>query len=308
MTLDGVIPGLNSPELPSLLSASSSLHTNITSHTPDFQEPKGLRLENIPSRSHPSTAETLSRGGGPCPGPRPHWACSVAERVRAGPGARARAAPGRRRAAAAPPPPPRPGRRARPRFSPPQPGTSRRPPPCSLSQSRPPEGANKRQPVVCPVTIYQLSAPQGSAAAARAGSSACRKCGESSATSAAAVPGASPGFFSERRCPRVADPNAPAHPRLHASLRKLLQLPGHFCNPAERIHQSFAQRQPQARWLVRERRETLMSVHGPVRLRQPFHVPGASRLGRSYPTGGVCKHEGSFGCCDEQRHFPFGIS
>lgn len=40
---------------------------------------------------------------------------------------------------------------------------------CSLCCScRPPEGANKRQPVVCPVIIYQLSAPQGSAAATRA--------------------------------------------------------------------------------------------------------------------------------------------
>lgn len=43
------------------------------------------------------------------------------------------------------------------------------PAPCSLCGScQPPEGANKRQPVVCPVTIYQLSAPQGSAAATRA--------------------------------------------------------------------------------------------------------------------------------------------
>lgn len=40
---------------------------------------------------------------------------------------------------------------------------------CSLCCSRwPPEGANKRQPVVCPVTIYQLSALQGSAAPTRA--------------------------------------------------------------------------------------------------------------------------------------------
>lgn len=46
-----------------------------------------------------------------------------------------------------------------------RPRNSRSPPPCSLCCSCwPPEGANKRQPVVCPVTIYQLSAPQGSAA------------------------------------------------------------------------------------------------------------------------------------------------
>lgn len=43
------------------------------------------------------------------------------------------------------------------------------PAPCSLCCScRPPEGAAKRQPVVRPVTIYQLSAPQGSAAPTRA--------------------------------------------------------------------------------------------------------------------------------------------
>lgn len=48
---------------------------------------------------------------------------------------------------------------------------------------RPPEGANKRQPVVCPVIIDQLSAPRGSAAAPRAESAACRKFAESSATS-----------------------------------------------------------------------------------------------------------------------------
>ncbi|KAF6104297.1 hypothetical protein HJG60_011275 [Phyllostomus discolor] len=50
-----------------------------------------------------------------------------------------------------------------------QPCNAEPPAPCSLCCSRwPPEGANKRQPVVCPVTIYQLRALQGSAAPTRA--------------------------------------------------------------------------------------------------------------------------------------------
>jgi hypothetical protein len=56
-------------------------------------------------------------------------------------------------------------------------------------------------------------------------------------------------FFSwSDAVPRSLIPNAPAHLRLHSSLRKLLQPSRLLGHCAERIHQSFAQRQPQARW------------------------------------------------------------
>lgn len=101
----------------------------------------------------------------------------------------------------------------------PAPLNSALPAPCSLCCScRPPEGANKRQPVVCPVTVYQLSTTRKCGTHTRSESSACRKFGESSAIStaarasagraqaaraqggAASVPGAEPGFFLKRRC------------------------------------------------------------------------------------------------------------
>lgn len=54
----------------------------------------------------------------------------------------------------------------RPRRSPPRTRGAR--PLQPVLSCRPPEGATKRQPVVRPVPVYQLSAPQGSAAPARA--------------------------------------------------------------------------------------------------------------------------------------------
>lgn len=55
-------------------------------------------------------------------------------------------------------------------------------------------------------------------------------------------------YFWSDAVPRSLIPNAPARLSLHSRVRELLLLSEHFCDSAERIHQSFAQCQPQERW------------------------------------------------------------
>jgi hypothetical protein len=139
------------------------------------------------------TTTVKTQGDGKSPRPLSNWACSVAQRVWPGPG--------------------EPGCRTR--CS--EPSARSRPPPAACAAAAGHRrGRPKRQPVVGPVTIYQLSAPQGSAAPTRARkSSACRKFGESSARSSAAAraqggaecgPQRNPLFLLERRGPQVANP------------------------------------------------------------------------------------------------------